>query len=379
MDRLLDDIRRLIHAHTGDKGALGDVARRLGDVIGDENNLDLAPRGSRHPDGKTGRDVPPDSSLNSATESDWGHDHDLEYHPGLGFTWSSHRAQDWEYSAAAKKLPEAKRSRFIPEQVVLGMVDEVRIRRGMEKSKARFLARELERAEEQHPGFDTVDQSKTCTGLHRVSDDGHIDRSRSTIHMGITSGKAWLNGSAVQHTRYIHIEVTGPDGRELVDINMTMEQFASFLVSQGQTPCTLSSYWSVNDENIRLRERVRPPQTAQDRLRKRIQHRVDEQVAHAKEVLAALSTGKPLSPTKQAQLAGDIRRVVDHITENAAFTLHQAEEEVAGIVESAAATLSLSYGIPLGEIRAHPMVSSLGSAGLLPAPEQPEDEKTSSR
>ena len=192
-----------------------------------------------------------------------------------------------------------------------------------------------------HPGTDAYDSAKD--DMHRQSDGYSLDKSRSTIFIGLTScgppGMA-LNGSKVYQHSVVSITITGPDGRRLVEIMMSPEQFASALVGNSHTPCTASRYWSTNEDSVQLTERVRPPQSIRKRMEKRLNHRLSEQAEALQEVAREMEeqaeSGKPARKTQLRGFAARVARAVEHSASNAAFTVDQAREEITSIMESAA-------------------------------------------
>ena len=136
------------------------------------------------------------------------------------------------------------------------------------------------------------------------------------------------------------LRITGPDGRELVDVDMSPEQFATALVGQSNTPCTVRRYWSVDDDTVMLTERVRQPESIRKRMEKRLKHRLGEQADAlrkvAEEMEAQAETKKPARKTQLNEWAERVGRATDYTAANAAFTISQAREEISSIMESAA-------------------------------------------
>jgi ribosomal protein S20 len=149
-----------------------------------------------------------------------------------------------------------------------------------------------------------------------------------------------LNGSKIRHRYAVNISISDPDGRRLCEVMMSPEQFASALFGNSHTPCTLSRYWSITDENVLLTERVRQPESIRKRMEKRLKHRLKEQNEALRtiieEIQAQAESGKPARKTMLKDLATRIDRAVSHSAANAAFTVDQAREEITGIMESAA-------------------------------------------
>ena len=311
-----------------------------------------------HPDRRTGRDVIPDTHdhAKDANHSRMPGCGETVYLPGDGFLVShggfSHRSKVAVYADKVREIRAAagdKRTKFklpqdgtyLTEEEILGYAAAIHAHRKMTGAKSRKEKLFDEARARQHPGTDAFDDAKD--GLHRHSDEFDIDKSRSTIKIGLTQigppGMA-LNGSMIHHRNAVAIDLTTPDGRHLATAMCSPEQFAAALFSNSHTPCTLTRYWSVSDEDIMLTERVRPPQSIRKRMEARLKSRLQEQTDALREVAAEMKaqaeTGKPARKTLLNDLADRIDRAISHSAANAAFTVDQAREEVTGIVESAA-------------------------------------------
>lgn len=374
MSDILTNAVRLLAAQFRNKGGdLGAAAATIFDLLGEEG--DPHEMRQRHPTKILGASQPKDTTRGAVSLD--RHKHDLNYHPGKGFTYSDHRGYDWSKAGRDAGLDDKLSARFIPEGEIVRMAAEAAAHRGMFEARDMFLVGVRERSQ-RHPGFDTLDAGKS--GMHSGSDDHKIDRSESTVHLSIMRGDTWLNASQVKHSSTVAMRVNGPDGRQLCAVQMSFDQFAAFLTSQGMVPCTVTDYWSINDANVRMHERVRPVDTVGDRLGRRIGARVDEQFKDILEVAAQLTAaaeaGKPVNKTVAARMAADLARAASHTRENLIFAADQAQEEVAGVVEQAAVHMSLSFGVNLDLLRSQPMMATLGvQQPLLPAP---SDEPTGS-
>jgi hypothetical protein len=311
-----------------------------------------------HPDGKTGKDVIPDTHDHA---SDASHDRapgcgESVYLPGDGFLVSHGGfSQESKASVYDKKVREIraaagdKRTKFklpqggtyLSEGEILSYAAAIHAHRKMTGAKSRKEQLFDEVRARQHPGTDAFDDA--TSGHHRQSDEFDIDKSRSTIKIGLTQigppGMA-LNGSMVYHRNAVAIDLTTPDGRHLATAMCSPEQFAAALFGNSHTPCTMTRYWSIHDEDVMLAERVRPPQSIRKRMEARLKHRLKEQedALHeiVEEIAAQAESGKPARKTKLLDLAERIDRAVKHSAANSAFTVDQAREEITGIVESAA-------------------------------------------
>jgi len=311
-----------------------------------------------HPSGMTGKDVIPDT-----------HDHakhgqfsgmpgcgETVYLPGDGFLIShggfSTKMKTTVYDQKVKEMRAAagdKRTKFklpqggtyLSEGEILAYAAAIKAHKKMTGAKSRKEQQFEEARERQHEGTDAFDDAKT--GFHTQSDTFSIDKSRSTIRIGLTQigppGMA-LNGSMVRHRSAVSVELTTPDGRQLAVAMCSPEQFAAALFGNSRTPCTMQRYWSIGDDDVMLRERVRAPQSIRKRMEKRLKHRLKEQEDALHKVVADLveqaESGKPMRKTALNDLAKRVKMAVEHSASNSAFTVDQAREEITGIVESAA-------------------------------------------
>jgi len=312
-----------------------------------------------HPAGTTGANVMPDT-----------HDHtdvalttrgpgcgETVYLPGDGFLVShggfSNRMKTSVYDDKVREIREARgedpdKRRQLPqggtylsEGEILEYAASIHAYRKMSGAKSAKEEIFEEAKARKHPGTDAVDGAKD--GLHSQSDSFDIDRSRSTVFIGMSScgppGMA-LNGSKVHHHHVVSISISNPDGRQICDITMSPEQFAMALVGNSHTPCTLGRYWSITDDSVMLTERVREPESIRKRMEKRLKHRLKEQTDALRKVVEEMATqaesGKPARKTMLRDFAERVARAAEYTAANAAFTVDQAQEEITGIMESAA-------------------------------------------
>lgn len=207
-----------------------------------------------------------------------------------------------------------------------------------------------EEAVKRYPGFDT----KMPDGhIHESPNHFDLDKSDSTINIGIHSSRGtWLNGSAVQHHSYVSMRIHGPDNRLICEIALSLEQFAAALISNSSNPCTLTYYWSVNEENVVLQERVKPPQAVIERMKERLENAIDRNDKVGSGIEArlkeAVEKGK-MGKRDLEELLKDFGIYVDGRKNNATFVVEQALEESSAIVESAAAHIALQHNLTAGQ------------------------------
>lgn len=327
--------------------------------------MDKHDKNQKHESDTTGLDVPKDSSRHAQTHLEgWA---DKEYIPGVGYGIPG--SSNMGYNVRVTAYNESKwGQKYVPEEVkktakygnpekilitedeIISMAAEIKLKRAMDaeqgkEGKLRFG--DARRAT--HEGTDTIDPSKDRLSFHKTNDHFKLDTSESRIFIGVTdSTGTWLNGSSIKSQRFIHIRLTTPTGRHYCDVAMTFEQFAAALLSPSDHPCTMTSYWSVNDENVLLKERVKPPESIDKRMEKRLADNLKENdevlLNVVKQMQESVEAGKAMSKTKLAELIRDLERAHEHRLENSKFVVTQAKEETAKILESAAIHLSQTFG-----------------------------------
>ena len=292
--------------------------------------MDNAKPGQAHPSGDTGKDVKKDASVWAKI---WHRFTRIANGYVLGYHETSELKRAYEQAAVGDK--DSTNKILLPDELILRLAAEIKQKEILKKE-----------TEEQYPGYDT---RKSFNSKH--SNHFKLDRSESSISIGVSSSTGtWLNASPIQHTSLIRIEIQGPNGRNLVCVDMSLDQFASALVSNSHTPCTVSSYWSVNDDNVRLQERVKPPESVTERMRQRLADSFSDNDEIAKKIqslLESAGTKGKMGKKDIEELSNEFSRYVSHRQGNASFVVEQALEETAAIVETAAAHIALSHNIPI--------------------------------
>lgn len=229
------------------------------------------------------------------------------------------------------------------------------------------IAESEEYASKCYPGTDTIDPLKSESKTDRNRNCGEVDRSCSSILLSVVSTNGrYLNGSMVGHDRYVKITINSPDRRDLVEVAMSYDQFASFLFSNSHVPCTIDSFWSINDRCVRLREVVKVPDSISDRMAQRMDDRLVESESLVDDLLVMLdeqfTAGKSLSKTKISDVLSRLKILKRNMRSNRDFTIHQAKEEVASIIEQAVVTISRD-----NNVNANDVVNSISVASVLSA------------
>lgn len=177
---------------------------------------------------------------------------------------------------------------------------------------------------------------------------GLTSTSRILCFLVFSTGQ-YLNGSTVKHHNFVSIGLITPDGRHYGDIHMTFDQFAAALVSNSHIPCTWSSFWSVEPNNVQLQEVVKVPASIPERMEQRLNNRLDEfrgrVDALADKIQARVDAGKAMPKTELAELLHDIAVLKSHFDSNRDFTVEQAHEEVTSIVEQAAISVAFQHNL----------------------------------
>jgi hypothetical protein len=230
---------------------------------------------------------------------------------------------------------------LIPQSTILDWADKIRKHGEMQMaSTGKKFRKGTEYEHLCHPGTDTRDPSRDPSKVSRSANEWRLDKSESSIFIGVSSGSRHLNGSAVIHQQYIHIDIHTPDGRQYCEVCLSMDQFASALVGQTHVPCTMNSYWDVRPDNVLLTEVVKEPATISDRVGQRLDNRLNEIVGNLSGPIQILKDqiagGKPLPKGKQQELLDAFEGLQLRLKNNTEFVLEQAEEEIAQITETAA-------------------------------------------
>lgn len=289
--------------------------------------------------------------------------------PGLGVCLSRSAVDDMERDAMKLAEQHGDKSYNPYYQIV---ISEERLRQwvetldkhsNMQAEEAKSQAHDHERF--CYPGTDTQDptkqDSKYRVNRHRNNYD--LDKSESTIRIGVRSGDRHLNGSMVRHQHYIGMEFTTPDGRVYGDISMTFDQFAAALVSNTSTPCTWDDYWGIEQNSIRLKEVVHPPQSIDERMVERLQNRFADIDARFDALKAKLDekieSGKAMSKTSLVELNRELNLLRSALSANRDFTIEQSREEVTSIVEQAAISVAHNHNLSAEEVVSNSHVGAL--------------------
>ena len=273
---------------------------------------------------------------------------DAVYLPELGiFTFSDHHVGDWRTQAKSHGVqyehtfPQHKIDDYIwaiREEEILDLADKVKAFRKMSDMAKKIRAGKP--VDERHEGTDARKDNFHGRDYKNWSDG---ERSRSSVCMSRCSGTRYLNGSLAEHQHYMSLTVCGPDGRTLVEINMTMDQLASMLVSNTLVPVTLNHYWSLSDDSVSLTERVYTPDSILDRMRQRLKDSMGNQETEFAALLKDLKGRvKPPGIVELREIIRTLEGIYASRRSNTAFIVEQAVEEGSQLTESAMARVLLA-------------------------------------
>lgn len=173
------------------------------------------------------------------------------------------------------------------------------------------------------------------TLLLEYSSTGYAGRrtlNSSQIYIGVASCTPMaLSGSLREHSQVIIIHVNSPEGNRLLDLSMSLEQFASALVGNTHVPVTVDSYRGSDGHTYS--EVVPSPITPASRMKTRLSHvqaKTHQSIAKLRELLenAKLGVGA------RNQLLETVRYLEQTLLSDQAFVATQTAEEMGMVAES---------------------------------------------
>lgn len=279
-------------------------------------------------------------------------------------------AKHQEHGTDIFSKPSPFHSGFINENTIENWYSIIQASKKMRKAADQLTEQRKEYEATCHPGTDAQDPTLSSSRINNKRDNYSVDRSRSTVSIGTASGNRYLNGSAVEHSRWVRLTVNSPDGREICVVSLTFDQFASFLVSNSSTPCTIDRYWSVNDQDVHLTEVVKIPDSINNRMSQRLNDRLDESRKSMAELRAEIAShvdsNKSMSKTKLAELHRKLGWFMESFESNRDFTVEQAQEEVSSIVEQAACAIAWEHKLSIDEVLDSAPIKALVSSWKKP-------------
>lgn len=333
--------------------------------------------------GITGQDAPKDTTDHAVPYQvgKYGDKADRLLIPGIGLILSKHAYRDC--ASNVEKLKKEMGSGtcnsnyelLIPEEMLLDLVKSLKKYYEMHRKDANNTQDTQDTQDHKdtgnygihdhekycYPGTDTrdpdLDPLKNTSSAYHNRNEFEIDKSDSTIRISVPSGYRYLNGSIVEHNKYISINITTPDSRHYCELSLTFDQFATALVSSSEVPCTIDRYWGVNKDSVMLREVVKPPLSIKERMEQRLDDRLKEFESKLADLQTKLENkindNKPLTKTQIKDLNQELCFLKGCITSNRNFTIEQSLREVASITEQIAISLSKIHDIPTEEILSH--------------------------
>jgi len=272
---------------------------------------------------------------------------DIGYLPHHGVVVvSQHRIYDWSRNASRKDIKytgsDDQKMYAIPESQILSMANTIKQHQRLSKVTEALKEGKDLRGQVLHP--DTDAEKSTHGDFYKYENWDNVEKSQSSITLSITSGSRYLNGSMAKHQHWVSINITSPDGRVVAEVDMSPDQFATFLISRGPVPCTLDHYNSIDENSVALRERVYNPESIINRMHQRLKDSTKEQDKDLKQIVENLKekAGKPLSKKDLDTLINQLERSSVGRVGTSAFIIEQAMEEGSALAESTMIRVALA-------------------------------------
>ena len=325
--------------------------------------------------------VPIDTGVHAAVDGvvESGKKHsDESYLPHLGiYAFSWHAFSKWQDKARHLKLDygsmghSAHETMAIPEDDILAWAEDIKAHRKLSQAAKNLREGKSPDGIAYHDGTDA--RKSTEEGCSRDYENwSDIEKSQSHITITIASGCRYLNGSMAEHQHFVNLEVTGPDGRLLVRVGMSPEQFAAAISTRSLVPCTLDTYWSKGEGAVRLRERVKTPESIIDRMRQRLRGSIGKQDGDLKAIVDTLAErkGKPLGKKDQDELVRALKNVLERRVGSTAFVVEQAMEEGSKLAETATLKVLMAQATTGSALKTIQSLTKSFGQNLLPAPKK---------
>jgi len=176
---------------------------------------------------------------------------------------------------------------------------------------------------------------------------GRKPTSKISLHIVSSTGE-WLNGSDIPQRRFVEIRMNDAERKLVSRAAMTLDQFATFLVSNSETVCTLLDY---RDEAKLIHEEVEPPETVNDRMTKRMgdSHKeLNSRIEDLEKDIYEMINGGKKGEKQLEELYHNIKVIKSHYESNDTFVVEQVQEEVGKIQENMRAQiLNVASGLGL--------------------------------
>jgi len=179
------------------------------------------------------------------------------------------------------------------------------------------------------------------------------DRNTSTICMNMTqSNGTWLNGCLQKQMYFVSVDIKDPDHKVVARANLSFEQAARMLLYNGDVECTLERY--RGEDGTIQNEKVEPPKSVHQRMTDRLDDTMTTLKKRLfdveKDIYDMVNGDKKRSKTAMKEMLMDIKVIKEHLLENEAFTVQQAEEELGEMQSNAAGQLGLFIQSKTGEL-----------------------------
>lgn len=157
-----------------------------------------------------------------------------------------------------------------------------------------------------------------------------ITKATASLTISHSTGTS-LNGSLRQHHRFVGISVRNNDGVCVCEFNLSVEQLADLLTSQGSVPVTMSHY--NGRDGMRYAEPAAPPVDAMRRMKSRLAAGTNRSAAQIAGIMAKIEAAN-IGVKLKAELLLDLKVALDCGDSGHAFAVDQATEEVSQVIES---------------------------------------------
>jgi hypothetical protein len=148
-----------------------------------------------------------------------------------------------------------------------------------------------------------------------------------------------LNGSLREHRNIVSLKVSDPDLGRVCDISLSFEQLSSLLVSQAETPVTISMVYG-RDGMVYSRP-APPPVSASRRMRERI-GRGSEDLTNRVQIARDLIEAAKIGKRAKAEILNALGIVARDVESHGAFAVEQAVGEMSGAAEGLMALVASS-------------------------------------
>jgi len=159
---------------------------------------------------------------------------------------------------------------------------------------------------------------------------GTLTGATAHLYQGVNARRT-LNGSLREHRTVLGLTVEDEDGKEVVDLTFSLEQFADMITSMSRVPVTIDAYTGTDGM---VRGLPAPPLVSITRRMKERIARSNQGLQQRVEKLRGEITGTRMGKTAQAKMLRDLDLLAAGLENHGAFAATQAKEEVSQVAES---------------------------------------------